>query len=100
MDSAAKGKPLRVRGSALTGSAGGQLLFGMGFLSVQIAVIDCLCPGDLLDARGLDLSFRFARQLLENESVAHIAKVEHEGLGQVGVEVDRYPRPAVRVVAR
>ncbi len=43
---------------------------------------------------------RYIRQFLEDKLIAHVAEVEHEVLGEIGVEVDGDPRAAVRVVIR
>ena len=40
------------------------------------------------------------RQFGENKFIAHVTEVEHEILGEVGIQVDRDPRAPVGVVAR
>lgn len=40
------------------------------------------------------------RQFGENKFIAHVTEVEHEILGEVGIQVDRDPCASVGVVAR
>ena len=47
-----------------------------------------------------DLLLDSLRQFGEHELVAHVAEVEDEALGKIGIQVDRDPRAAVGVVAR
>lgn len=47
-----------------------------------------------------DLLLNSLRQFCENEFVAHVAEVEHEVVGKIGIEVDGDPCATVRVITR